>query len=212
MKITCKNWNNSFGFLLTLTNTVFLLFGIKKLLLLPISAWDEIEIMACPLVFTSFILKNFVGCICIDRFRWQKIVQRRIQVYLADIPDLFTDIWATWGKGFSQASNLPVYGQQYISHVGEMHKIYNIKLVGNSHFSLLGFHINIPRVRSFGFLQGGNSGSLTRKIKIFWLTSWKVRKHELSWLPQREDLKRCDATRQEGQLKLGVMYGENQTE
>lgn len=61
-------------------------------------------------------------------------------------------------------NNLPTYGQQYISHIGEMNEIHNIQLVGNSHLPLFGFHINAHQEsETSGFLQSGNCGSLSRK-------------------------------------------------
>lgn len=111
-------------------------------------------------------------------------------------------------------NNLPTYGQQYISHIGEMNEIHNIQLVGNSHLPLFGFHINgVPRVWNFWIFTEWKLWQFEqKKMKMFWHTSWKVRKQELRWPPHRDNLKRCDATRKIGQQKLGVMCGENQTE
>lgn len=70
-------------------------------------------------------------------------------------------------KGLPQAGNNPlVYGQLYISHIGQMNEICNVKLVGNSDIPLFGFHTNPHQdSETFGFLQSRNSGSLSRKTQ-----------------------------------------------
>lgn len=173
-----KKWNHFFGFLLALTNTALLLFGVKNLLVPPISAWTEK--MACPLVFYfQNTLLALICCIFIGRCWWPNkswYWEGSKSTCLGHLT--FSHIYKQHEEKVSLRQT--IICQYMASSVYPMQEKW-IKLELSDWWEILISHclVFIPTHQEAETSVSYRMELLAvclEKIKIFLLTSWKVRK------------------------------------